>query len=317
MILGGLGVIAACVAVKYYWDAEPAKADPPADTPQQQSPSPAFQSGWPRAAAGPSVAAFSPPTVTHKSVPQVVATINGREITRQEFGRECILHHGREVLDSMINRQLIVAECQRQHIQISGADLDGEIERLAKRFGLPVDQWLKLLQEERNLTPQQYAADIIWPTLALRSLAGNRLSISRDELMRYFETNYGPKVERPADHLPRPAIGRQGPGPGGGPSRKLRQPGQEVFRGRQQRETGGLVHPICKNSNYKEIEQAAFQMSNGEVSQVISAAGQFVIIKREGLLPAKNVRLEEVSSKLEELLREKKMRAVASEVFDA
>ena len=194
MILGGLGVIAACVAVKYYWDAEPAKANPPADTPQQQSLSPAFQSGWPRAAAGPSVAAFSPPVVTHKSVPQVVATINGREITRQEFGRECILHHGREVLDSMINRQLIVAECQRQHIQISGADLDREIERLAKRFGLPVDQWLKLLREERNLTPQQYAADIIWPTLALRSLAGNRLSISRDELLRYFETNYGPKV---------------------------------------------------------------------------------------------------------------------------
>ena len=80
---------------------------------------------------------------------------------------------------------------------------------------------------------------------------------------------------------------------------------------------GGLIHPICKNSNYKEIEQAAFQMSNGEVSQVISAAGQFVIIKCEHLLPAKNVRLEEVSSKLEELLREKKMRAVASEVFDA
>ena len=96
----------------------------------------------------------------------------------------------------MIDRQLIIAECRRQHIQISGADLDREIQRLAKRFGLPVDQWLKLLQQERNITPQQYAADIIWPKLALSRLAGDRLSVSRDELARYFETNYGPKGKR-------------------------------------------------------------------------------------------------------------------------
>ena len=303
MILGGLGVIAACVAAKYYWDAEPAKADSPlrssrnepaADTPQSQSASPAFQPGWPRAVSGPPAASFSPPVVTHKSIPPVVATINGREITRQELGRECILHYGREVLDSIINRQLIVAECQRQRIQISGAEVNREIQRLAKRFSLPVDQWLKLLQQERNITPKQYAADIIWPTLALRRLAGNRLNVSRDELVKYFEMNYGPKVSAQADHLPRPR---------GWPARSQAQAAahpenfanlaKKYSEDANSASLGGMIHPICKNSNYKEIEQAAFQMSDGAVSKVIPAAGQFVIIKREHLLPAKDVRLEE------------------------
>ena len=43
---------------------------------------------------------------------------------------------------------------------------------MAKSFSLPVDQWLKLLKQEREVQPEQYANDIIWPTLALRKLAG-------------------------------------------------------------------------------------------------------------------------------------------------
>ena len=91
------------------------------------------------------------------------------------------MHHGREVLDSMINKQLIVQSAGGGGSR-SPAHVHGEIERIAKRFGLPVNQWLKLLKQERNIDLKQYGSDIIWPTLALRRLAGQRLTISRDEL---------------------------------------------------------------------------------------------------------------------------------------
>ena len=55
---------------------------------------------------------------------------------------------------------------------------------------------------------------------------------------------------------------------------------------------GGRVQPIHRHSTCKEIEQAAFSMTDGEVSPVILAAGQYVILKREGLLPADRVRLD-------------------------
>ena len=68
--------------------------------------------------------------------------------------------------------------------------MDAEIERMAKRFNIPVDQWLKMLKQERNITPEQYANDIIWPTLALRKLAGERLSPSRDEVVQRIRDAY-------------------------------------------------------------------------------------------------------------------------------
>ena len=124
----------------------------------------------------------------------MVATVNNQRITREDLAQDCLRHYGNEVLESMVNKQLIAGECRRQGVTVSGAEVDAEIERMSKRFNIPVDQWLKMLKQERNVTPAQYANDIIWPTLALRKLAGERLTISREELYRQFETLYGPMV---------------------------------------------------------------------------------------------------------------------------
>ncbi len=56
-------------------------------------------------------------------------------------------------------------------------------------------------------------------------------------------------------------------------------------------------------------------MSDGEVSPVISAGGQYVILKREGLLPGRQVSFEQVQPQLEQSLRDRKLRSVAQEVF--
>ena len=125
---------------------------------------------------------------------KIVAMVNRKEITREELGQDCLRHYGKEVLESLINKHLIVEECQRQGVSVARAEVDAEINRLAKRFGLPVDQWLKMLKQERGIGAAQYASDIIWPTLALRKLAGERLRVTREELIQTFESQYGPAV---------------------------------------------------------------------------------------------------------------------------
>ncbi len=78
----------------------------------------------------------------------------------------------------------------------------------------------------------------------------------------------------------------------------------------------GLIQPIRKHGSYKQIEQAAFGMSDGEISEVIVAGGQYVILKREGLLPgAKSVNFEQVEPELKEMIREVKLRKVADKIF--
>ncbi|MGW8258000.1 MAG: hypothetical protein ACWGMZ_10980, partial [Thermoguttaceae bacterium] len=87
--------------------------------------------------------------------PEIVAKVNGQKISRDELGRECLVHYGKEVLEEMVNRLLIEAECSRRQISVSGREIDAEIERLSSHFGLPVDQWLKLLKQERDISPDQ------------------------------------------------------------------------------------------------------------------------------------------------------------------
>jgi foldase protein PrsA len=123
----------------------------------------------------PAPAQAAPPAAAASSTsaePKVVATVNGEEISRQELATECLAHYGSQVLERVLNKYLIIQECQRRQITVTDAEVNAEIAALAKSFSLPVDRWLEMLKEERGINPGQYRNDIIWPTLALRKLAG-------------------------------------------------------------------------------------------------------------------------------------------------
>jgi hypothetical protein len=69
----------------------------------------------PSATAGASGAKLPP-----ASTLQVMAVINGEQITRTDLGRECIRRYGEEVLESMVNRHLIAEACAQRGIQVAG-----------------------------------------------------------------------------------------------------------------------------------------------------------------------------------------------------
>lgn len=318
ILLSGLCVVTLCVVARCYWGADPASAEP-LDSPSTQKSSraaramPASSQEMP-SALGEKTGA-TPAKVSGKSDSAIVATVNNQRITHEELARQCRKSYGSEVLESMVNRRLIEAECRRQGVEVTRADVNAEIERMAKRFSIPVDQWMKMLKQERGITPEQYTNDIIWPTLALRKIAGERLTVSRDELVKEFETQYGEAVrarliavssEDKAKKLHAKAAAN--PAEFGTLAKNYSEDAPSAS-------AKGVINPIRKHGSYKEIENAVFNMADGEISPVIHAGGQYVILKREGLLPARQVKFEEVSPKLEEILRDRKMRHVAESVF--
>ena len=125
----------------------------------------------------------------------VVAAVNGEQITRQELADECLLRYGNDVLESIVNKHLIWQACQKQGIDITDKDVEDEIGRMAAKFGLSPGRWLLLLQQERDISPEQYRREIIWPTLALRSLAAKEIVVTPEELQKAMETEYGPQVK--------------------------------------------------------------------------------------------------------------------------
>jgi parvulin-like peptidyl-prolyl isomerase len=302
VVLSGLMLVGGCIAIRYFWGAEPASAEPRAAAVSSQRPQPA----------GPAAAADN---AAAGAQARIVARVNDDEITREELAGECLRHYGKEVLESLSNKYLIILECQRRNMAVTGEEVNAEIERMAKRFKLPVDQWLKMLKQERGVNAKQYANDIIWPTLALRKLGGERLRVTAEELQVEYEGIYGPAVKgriivcnTPQKAQQVLAEARANPAEFGNLAKdRSDDPSSASLK--------GVIQPIRRHSGNEQVEAIAFGMKDGQISDAIQVGGQYVIFQRETLIPARNVPFKDVQGQLEELIRERKLRTVASDIF--
>lgn len=248
---------------------------------------------------------------------KVLAVVNGQQVTRQDLARECVARYGKEVLESIVNKTLILNACKANGITITQQDVENEIERIAKKFNLSTDRWLQLLQEERNITPGDYRAEIIWPTLALRSLAASKTEVSPEELQQAFEAEFGPKVSvrvisvtslKKAQELL--AKAKADPENFATLAKDHSEdPSASVM---------GLIPPIRKYSGNEQLEKIAFAMKKGEISQVISVANHHLIIKCEGHLEATYLAgadLKIAQDRLRDRIRDQKLRTSSADLF--
>jgi parvulin-like peptidyl-prolyl isomerase len=256
-----------------------------------------------------------------RPVAQVVADVNGQRITRDELAQNVLQHYGEEVMETLRNRYLIAFACEKQHIKITRADVDAEIERMAARFNLPVDQWLKMLKQERGLTGDQYAEEIIWPTLALRKLAGARAKVTREEIVDEFEIMYGKQVVARliAVNDPEEAeVVRKDAAAHASDVEYFGKLAKQHSVDAPSAASGGVIQPILKHGTYPEIEDVAFGMKDGEVSPVIKIvkSEQYVILRKDHEVPARTTKLDDLlAGKLEEIIRDRKLRTEATDIF--
>ena len=245
----------------------------------------------------------------------VMAIVNGQDISRKALAQACVERHGEDVLESLVNKRLIENHCRNRNIKITEQEIEAEIDRMAKRFKLGREQWLELLQNQRGVTPGEYKRDILWPTIALRKLASDDIVVSTEEIQKTYESRYGPSVRtrlivvtdgKKAEMIHREATTRPDDF-----ARLAMQHSQDV----NSASIGGLIQPIRPHTGEPLLERAAFSLKQGQISKVIHVGNQFVILKCEGRDPARNVALSEVKADIEETIREEKLREVANTLF--
>ncbi len=244
-----------------------------------------------------------------------VAFVNGVEITSDRLGEECLGRHGPTVLEALVNHRIIEQACQQQGVTVTPQDVAGEIEAMAKRFSVPRDKWIEMIQQERGITPKQYSDDIVWPMIALRRLARGTVEPTADELREAFEKQFGPAVKariivsrsrQDAEQVRAQAVAA--PDEFGGLARQ-----HSVDVGSAS--ANGWVQPIRLHSGDPLFDRAAFALQPGEISPVVQVADQFIVIKCEGNLPPAGATFEEVRTHLAEELRERKSRQGSSDIF--
>lgn len=245
----------------------------------------------------------------------VMAIVNGQDISRRQLEQACAERFGEDVLESMVNKQLILHHCEKQGVSITRQEIEEEVDRMAKRFKLGREQWLELLANERGINEQEYKRDILWPTIALRKLAAEELTVSPEDLQREFESSYGASVRCRiivlADSKRATQLARQ-----------LQETPDDFARVAMNESIdvnsasiGGLIQPIRRHVGDPHLEQAAFSLQPGQVSPAIPIGNQFALLKCEGQNPPRNVTFEAVRGELAERIREGKLRDVAAEKF--
>jgi parvulin-like peptidyl-prolyl isomerase len=254
-------------------------------------------------------------TPSKESIPATAALVNGAEIPREQLIAECVARYGDSVLETLINHRIIEQACQKTGMVVTPADVDAEIETMAARFQVPKDQWIELIGRERGISESQYRKEIVWPMLALRQLAHSQIEPTDDEIRQEFERQFGPAVkariivartQQDAEKVRALAIAA--PEDFGG---LARQHSVDVTSA----SANGWVQPIRRHTGVPEFEQAAFSLSEGQVSPVVRVADQFIIIKCEGQLPAAGVELAEAREQIAAVIRDQKSRQASGEVF--
>jgi parvulin-like peptidyl-prolyl isomerase len=246
---------------------------------------------------------------------RLVAMVNGAEISQGQLAAECLSRHGTAVLETLVNKQIISQACQRQGIAVTPQDVDAEIDAMSRRFNVPRDKWIELIQQERGITSAQYAEEIVWPMIALRRLARAGIEPTPEEITKAFDNQFGPAVKARIIVVRSPAEAEKLR------AQVLAAPDDFGALARQHSidvgsaSANGWVQPVRRHSGEPQFEAAVFGLEPGGISTVVQVADQFIIIKCEGHLPAAEVKLDDVRPRLAEELRERKSRAASSDVF--
>ncbi|MEM6981335.1 MAG: peptidylprolyl isomerase, partial [Planctomycetota bacterium] len=249
----------------------------------------------------------------------VVAVVNADPITRDALADAVLARYGVDVLDNMINRHLILQECQARGAEVTPAEVRAEVLRLAKKFGLTLESYLKLLQDERDITPDQYSREIIWPMLALRGLVADQVEVTQAEFNEVYLSQYGEAVKCRMIMVDDPSLASQIHEAAIADPQRFATLAKQHSQDETSASVGGLIPPIRRFMGDSRIEDAVFALSNNGVSDVLHIGDQYLIlqaVRRMAATTPSPQAMPAIREQIQDRIRDDKMRIAATKLFE-
>jgi len=117
----------------------------------------------------------------------VVATVNGKPVTRYELMTELEKQGAKQSLDSIIIQKLIAEKSAKENIKVSKEDIAGEIKKIQETLkgqGMELDQAL----EARGLTMESLIKQIKLQK-ELEKLVGSNVKVTDEQVKEYLTAN--------------------------------------------------------------------------------------------------------------------------------
>ncbi len=260
-----------------------------------------------------------------KQMPGVAAMVDNTQITKRYLAEECIVRYGNDLLETEINRTLLIQALQKQNLQVTQEDINAEISRAAIAFGhvkpdgsADLERWFNFVSQGDKAKIDFYVEDEVWPSVALKKLVSSRVNVSEEDMQKGFEANFGPRVRVLAivltEHRQALKVWQMA---SANPTKEyFAQLAHQYSVEPASKNNYGEVPPIQRHGGRPELEAEAFSLQADKLSKVIQVGEHWVIMYCVGQTTPRVTDFDAVKEELERNILEKKMRVAMASTFE-
>ncbi|MGI6659473.1 MAG: peptidylprolyl isomerase [Dethiobacteraceae bacterium] len=250
---------------------------------------------------------------------EVVATVNGEKITKQELYDAFVANGGASILEQLISERLIAQEAAKLGIEVTDAEVQQEIDRLIEENYYGMKEYYEQALAQYGIT-EELLKDNIRTDLQLSAIVRSKIEVSEAEVEEYFRENQDDfnipeeidvrhilvETEEEAEEVL--ALLRAG--------EDFAELAKEHSQDPGSADKGGALGFNGRGSFVKEFEDAAFALPVGEYSEPVKTEHGYHIIEVLERKEAKEVEFADVKEQVKEALIEEKVRERLQEEYN-
>jgi foldase protein PrsA len=245
--------------------------------------------------------------------PEVVATVNGQPLSRDQLAALSLHFDGKAVLETLIQHELIRQEAAKQGIAVSKEEIEAYVRKTVQE---QLDAHARMngaddfadWAAKKGLKPENAARQVHeaedWlrpfavPEVLARKILLKSVKVTEADVRAEFDRRYGPKAKVLQIVLRSEADAED-------VIQKLKlgadfvEMARDVSVDNVSRRKGGEIEPLGRGS---PLGDAAFQLKPGQFSEPVKTPDGFHILKLVELIPAVDKHFDDVKDEIRESL---------------